>query len=71
MSPDKPKSAQNGPTRVLGPLPGCSLPPDTALLLALLDLKTERLLAEVEPIIIRNACIEATYAAIEDRDELS
>ena len=63
----KPASVAPAPSsRVLGPLP-----PDTELLLLRLDLKTERLLAEVEPIIIRNACIEATYAAIEDRDEVS
>ena len=60
------KVAQNAPSASTGPIP-----PDTELLLLRLDLKTERLLAEVEPIIIRNACIEATYAAIEDRNDVS
>ena len=42
------------------------LPLDTQLLLALLDLKTERLLAEVEPLIIANANREAQIASAED-----
>ena len=66
IAPEPPKAFTEAFLR-----PFLDLPPDTALLLALLDLKTERLLAEVEPIIIRNACIEATYAAIEDQNDVS
>lgn len=42
-----------------------TLPPDTELLLLRLDLKTERLLAEVEPIVIANANRELIDAAYE------
>ena len=45
------------------------LPPDTRLLLALLDLKTERLLAEAELVVTHYANREATEAAQQDRDE--
>jgi hypothetical protein len=41
------------------------LPLDTQLLLALLDLKTERLLAEVEPLILANVNREAAEAALQ------
>ena len=44
------------------------LPLDTQLLLALLDLKTERLLAEVEPLILANANREAAEASLQARD---
>jgi hypothetical protein len=40
---------------------------DTQLLLALLDLKTERLLAEVEPLILANVNREAALASAEER----
>ena len=43
------------------------LPMDTQLLLALLDLKTERLLAEVEPLILANVNREAALASAEER----
>jgi hypothetical protein len=42
------------------------MPLDTQLLLALLDLKTERLLAEVEPLIEAIANVEAQIASAED-----
>jgi len=45
------------------------LPLDTQLLLALLDLKTERLLAGVEPLILANANREAAEAALQASDE--
>ena len=41
------------------------MPLDTQLLLALLDLKTERLLADVEPLIEAIANREAAEAAME------
>ena len=44
------------------------LPLDAMLLLALLDLKTERLIAEAEAIVIFNANREAAEAAQEARD---
>jgi hypothetical protein len=62
MPKPAPKSAQNAPGAFLGPIS-----PDTELLLLRLDLKTERLLAEVEPLVIANANREATDAAAEDR----
>ena len=40
---------------------------DTQLLLALIDLKTERLLAEVEPLILANVNREAALASAEER----
>jgi hypothetical protein len=43
---------------------------DTQFLLMKQDLKTERLLAEVEEIVLRNANFEAHIAAKEDKDEL-
>ena len=43
---------------------------ETLYLLALLDLRTERLLAEVEPLVLANANREATYASIETRAAL-
>ena len=43
-----------------------ALPLDTQLLLALLDLKTERLLAEAESIVIRYANREAQLASVKD-----
>jgi hypothetical protein len=43
------------------------MPFETQLLLALLDLKTERLLQEVEPLIIANANREAALASAEER----
>jgi len=67
MSKAEVKSSQNGPTQALGPSTDHWLPPDTRLLLALLDLKTELLLAEAEMIVIRNACFEATEAAALDK----
>ena len=45
------------------------MPLDTQLLLALLDLKTERLLAGVEPLILANANREAAEAALQASDE--
>jgi hypothetical protein len=45
------------------------LPLDTQLLLALLDLKTERLLAEVEPLILANVNREAAEAALQASSE--
>ena len=42
------------------------LPLDTQLLLALLDLKTERLLEEVEPLVIAIANREAQLASAEE-----
>jgi hypothetical protein len=42
------------------------MPLDTLYLLALLDLKTERLLAEVEPLIEAIANVEAQIASAED-----
>ena len=48
--------------RVLEALPG-----DTQLLLLRQALETERLLAECEMIVIRNACFEATEAAALDK----
>ena len=48
-----------------------ALPLDTHLLLALLDLKTERLLAEVEPLIEAIANRQATDAALLDRQDRS
>ena len=47
--------------------PSMEMPLDTQLLLALLDLKTERLLAEVEPLIEAIANQQATEAALLDR----
>jgi len=38
---------------------------DTQLLLALIDLKTERLLAEVEPLILANVNMEAADASLQ------
>lgn len=61
------KIAPRASTHLLVASTGHNLPPDTALLLALLDLKTERLLAEAEMIVIRNACFEATEAAALDK----
>lgn len=52
-------------------MPMSTLPHDTQLLLALLDLKTERLLQEVEPIVIRYANAEAQMAAQEALRERS
>jgi len=40
---------------------------DTQLLLALLDLKTERLLQEVEPLIMANVNREAALASAQER----
>lgn len=45
--------------------PSTNLPLDTQLLLALQDLKTERLLAEVEPLMLAIANREAMDAAHE------
>ena len=42
---------------------------ETLYLLALLDLKTERLLAECEPLVLANANREAQEAALQDMDE--
>ena len=42
---------------------------ETLYLLALLDLKTERLIAECEPIVLDNANREAQEAALQDMDE--
>ena len=42
---------------------------ETLYLLALLDLRTERLLAEVEPLVLANANREAAEAALQDREE--
>ena len=50
-------------------MPTPTLPHDTLYLLALLDLKTERLLAEVEPLIEAIANRQATDAALQDRTE--
>ena len=48
------------------------LPLDTQFLLALLDLKTERLLQEVEPLVMAIANKEAAEAALQDfRDRSS
>jgi hypothetical protein len=46
------------------------LPLDTLYLLALLDLKTERLLAEVEPLIEAIANAEAQIASADGRNGL-
>jgi len=46
-----------------------AFPLDTQLLLALLDLKTERLLAECELVVTNNANIEAQMAAHLDSKE--
>ena len=43
------------------------MPLEVQLLLALLDLKTERLLQEVEPLIIANVNREAALASAEER----
>jgi len=43
------------------------MPLEVQLLLALLDLKTERLLAEVEPMILANVNREAAEAALQAR----
>ena len=45
------------------------MPLDAQLLLALLDLKTERLLAEAELIVLRYANMEAAEAALQQRAE--
>ena len=42
---------------------------ETLYLLALLDLRTERLLQEVEPLVLANANREAHEAALRDREE--
>ena len=42
---------------------------ETLYLLALLDLKTERLLAECEPLVLANANREAHEASLQDREE--
>jgi hypothetical protein len=61
-------SSPSAPSRETPPLPlDTQLPLDAMLLLALLDLKTERLLAEVEPLIEAIANQQATEAALLDR----
>jgi hypothetical protein len=50
--------------------PSSEMPIDTQLLLALLDLKTERLLAEVEPLIEAIANAEAQIASADGRNGL-
>ena len=47
--------------------PSTEMPLDTQLLLALLDLKTERLLDEVEPLVMAIANREASEASNERR----
>ena len=42
---------------------------ETLYLLALLDLRTERLLAEVEPLVLANANREAAEATLQDKEE--
>jgi len=44
---------------------------DTQVLLLTQALETERLLAEAEMIIIRNACFEASEAGRRDREEIN
>ena len=52
--------------------PSSEIPLDMQLLLALLDLKTERLLQEVEPLVMAIANKEAAEAALQDfRDRSS
>ena len=51
--------------------PRMEMPLDTQLLLALLDLKTERLLAEAEVIVMRYANMEAAEAALQDAQDRS
>ena len=51
--------------------PSMELPLDTQLLLALLDLKTERLIAEADAIVIFNANREAAEVSLQDARDRS